>query len=135
MVHAAEASVSSVQSIVGVIFLISFAHQPLTLGLVYGDPAQRDAHRRLYRWAPWVAFSLIVIGLNVSLSLVALMAGVWNAEHTLMQRYGVIRIYGRKAGDDHGRLEKSMLVGGVVAGIAFIGGGGGVSGPGGGGGG
>ena len=39
----------------GVIFLISFAHQPLTLGLVYGDPAQRDAHRALYRWAPWVA--------------------------------------------------------------------------------
>ncbi|HEY4608127.1 MAG TPA: hypothetical protein VIH06_02965, partial [Ilumatobacteraceae bacterium] len=79
IVHAAEANVSSVQSIVGVIFLISFAHQPLTLGLVYGDPAQRDAHRRLYRWAPWVAFSLIVIGLNVSLSLVALMAGLWNA--------------------------------------------------------
>ena len=106
----------------GVIFLISFAHQPLTLGLVYGDPAQRDAHRRLYRWAPWVAFTLIVIGLNVSLSLVALMAGLWNAEHTLMQRYGVMRIYGRKAGDDNGRLEKPMLIVWLVAGIAYIGG-------------
>ena len=38
------------------------------------------------------------------------MAGLWNAEHTLMQRYGVMRIYGRKAGDDHGRLEKPMLI-------------------------
>src|SRR5215203_4846513 len=122
MVHAAEPNMSSVQSIVGVIFLISFAHQPLTLGLVYGDPAQRDAHRRLYRWAPWVAFTLIIIGLNVSLSLVALMAGLWNAEHTLMQRYGVMRIYGRKAGDDHGRLEKPMLIVWLVAGIAYIGG-------------
>ena len=106
----------------GVIFLISFAHQPLTLGLVYGDPAQRDAHRSLYRWAPWVAFALIIIGLNVSLSVVALMAGLWNAEHTLMQRYGVMRIYGRKAGDDHGRIEKPMLIVWLVAGIAYIGG-------------
>ena len=105
-----------------VIFLISFAHQPLTLGLVYGDPAQRDAHRSLYRWAPWVAVALIVAGLNVSLSLVAVMAGLWNAEHTLMQRYGVMRIYGRKAGDDQGRIEKPMLIIWLVAGIAYIGG-------------
>jgi len=122
LVHATEPHLSAVQSVVGVIFLISFAHQPLTLGLVYGDPAQRGAHRRLYKWAPWVAFTLIVIGLNVSLSLVALMAGLWNAEHTLMQRYGVMRIYGRKAGDDHGGLEKPMLIVWLVAGIAYIGG-------------
>jgi hypothetical protein len=122
IVHAAEPHLTSVQAIMGVIFLISFAHQPLTLGLVYGDPAQRDAHRTLYRWAPATAFVLIVVGLNVSLSLVALMAGLWNAEHTLMQRYGVMRIYGRKVGDDHGRLEKPMLIVWLVAGIAYIGG-------------
>jgi hypothetical protein len=122
VVHVAEARLTAVQSIMGVIFLISFAHQPLTLGLVYGDPMQRDAHRRLYRWAPWVAFALIVVGLNVSLSAVALMAGLWNAEHTLMQRYGVMRIYGRKAGDDHGHIEKPMLIIWLVAGIAYIGG-------------
>ena len=121
-VHSAEPRLTSVQAIMGVIFLISFAHQPLTLGLVYGDPAQREAHRSLYRWAPWVAFAIIVIGLNVSLSLVALMAGLWNAEHTLMQRYGVMRIYGRKAGDTNGRIEKPMLMVWLVAGIAYIGG-------------
>lgn len=122
IVHAAEPHLSAIRSIMGIIFLISFAHQPLTLGLVYGDPAQRGAHRGLYRWAPWVAFVLIVIGLNVSLSAVALMAGLWNAEHTLMQRYGVMRIYGRKAGDDHGRIEKPMLIVWLVAGISYIGG-------------
>jgi len=122
LVHAAEPHLTTVHSIMGLIFLVSFAHQPLTLGLVYGDPAQRDAHRGLYRWAPWVAFGLIVIGLNVSLSAVALMAGLWNAEHTLMQRYGVMRIYGRKAGDANGRIEKPMLIVWLVAGIAYIGG-------------
>lgn len=122
VVHAAEPHITTVQAIVGVIFLISFAHQPLTLGLVYGDPAQRNAHRALYRWAPWVAFVLIIIGLNFSLTAVALMAGLWNAEHTLMQRYGVMRIYGRKAGDDHGRIEKPMLIVWLVAAISYLGG-------------
>lgn len=122
IVHAAEPHLTAVQSIMGVIFLVSFAHQPLTLGLVYFDPMQRNAHRRLYLWAPWVAFGLIVVGLNVSLSAVALTAGLWNAEHTLMQRYGVMRIYGRKAGDDHGRFEKPMLLVWLVAAISYIGG-------------
>jgi hypothetical protein len=48
------------------------------------------------------------------------MAALWNAEHTLMQRYGVMRIYGRKAGDDHGRLEKPMLIAWLVAALLFI---------------
>ena len=48
------------------------------------------------------------------------MAGLWNAEHTLMQRYGVLRIYGRKAGDQHGRIEKAMLIVWLVAALAFM---------------
>ncbi len=120
VVHFAEPHVSLVQSMVAVIFLVSFAHQPLTLGLVYGDPVQRAAHRRLYLWAPLVATAVIMIGLSISLTLVGLVAGLWNAEHTLMQRYGVLRIYGRKAGDDHGSLEKPMLIVWLVTALAFI---------------
>lgn len=121
LVHYLEPHTTTVQNVVGVIFLISFAHQPLTLGLVYGDPVQRAAHRRLYTWAPLCAIGLISLGLSISLSLVAVMAGLWNAEHTLMQRYGVLRIYGRKAGDDHGRLEKPMFIVWLVTAVAFIG--------------
>ena len=106
--------------LVGVILLVSFAHQPITLGLVYGDPVQRTAHRRIYLWAPLVAAVLIVIGLNISFTLVAVLAALWNAEHTLMQRYGVMRIYGRKAGDDHGRLEKPMLIAWLITALLFI---------------
>jgi hypothetical protein len=96
------------------VFLLSFAHQPLTMGLVYADPIQFAARRRLYLVAP-IAFAIaIAVGQAVSLTLVALVAGIWNAEHTLMQRYGLTRIYGRKAGDDHGGLEKPMLVSWLV---------------------
>jgi hypothetical protein len=118
VVHYTEPHLTQVQALVGIIFLISFAHQPLTLGLVYGDPAQREAHRRLYTWAPLCAAALIMLGLSISLGLVAIMAGLWNAEHTLMQRYGVLRIYGRKAGDDNGRLEKPMFIAWLVTAVA-----------------
>ncbi|CAN5502416.1 hypothetical protein BH10ACT2_BH10ACT2_10370 [soil metagenome] len=121
-VHLLGPNLSAVQTVVGAVFLLSFAHQPLTLGLVYGDPVQRAAHRRLYLWAPAVAAIAILIGLSVSLTVVAAVAALWNAEHTLMQRYGLMRMYGRKAGDQNGPLEKPMLIVWLVAAVAFIGG-------------
>lgn len=121
LVHLLGPNLSAVQTVVGVVFLLSFAHQPLTLGLVYGDPLQRAAHRRLYLWAPAVAAVAILIGVSVSLTLVAAIAALWNAEHTLMQRYGLMRIYGRKVGDQNGPLEKPMLIVWLIAALAFIG--------------
>ena len=56
-----------------------------------------------------VVAALITIGINVSLGLVAVIAGLWNAEHTLMQRYGVQRIYGRKLYDIE-QLQVAELV-------------------------
>ena len=101
-------------------FVLSFVHQPLTLPLVYGDPGQLALHRRLYTWSPLVFAVAIVVGLWVSLALVAVVAGLWNAEHTLMQRYGLTRIYGRKAGQHEGGLEKAMLVSWLVLALVWV---------------
>jgi hypothetical protein len=92
------------------VLLLSLTHQPPTLAMVYGDPERFGAHRRVYLISPIVAAGAIALGLTISFALVAVIAGLWNAEHTLLQRYGLTRIYGRKAGDDHGRLEKPMLL-------------------------
>lgn len=121
VVHLLGPNVSAVQTVMALVYLLSFAHQPLTLGLVYGDPVQRAAHRKLYQWAPAIATVAILIGLSVSLTLVAAIAVLWNAEHTLMQRYGLMRIYGRKVGDQNGSLEKPMLIVWLIAALAFIG--------------
>jgi hypothetical protein len=91
------------------VFLLSFAHQPLTVALVYGDPAQFRLKPAIFTWAPVVFVLAIAAGYYVSFVLVAVVGALWNAEHTLMQRYGVTRIYGRMAGQDDGRLEKAML--------------------------
>lgn len=102
------------------VFLLSFTHQPLTLGLVYGDTAQLRVHRRLYVLSPIIFFALVIAGLHISLTLVAIVAGLWNAEHTLMQRFGITRIYGRKAGDNHASLEKAMLLSWLVLALVWV---------------
>lgn len=96
-------------------FVISAAHQPITLPMVYGDRAQLNAHPKLYRYSPFILAALIVIGLNVSFAVVALVAGTWNAAHTLQQRYGIARIYGRKVGQDDGRPDRILLWSWLIA--------------------
>jgi hypothetical protein len=91
-------------------FALSLAHQPLTVALVYGDPGQFNQRRRLFTVSPLVFLAAILIGMQVSVLLVAAIAGLWNALHTLMQRYGITRIYGRMAGQSEGRIERAMLL-------------------------
>jgi len=112
--HLLEGTTRWLGVLVASVMLLSFTHQPLTLGLVYGDREQLARRPLLYVLSPVVFVGLIALGLHVSLALVAAIAGLWNAEHTLMQRYGVTRLYGRKVGDDHGPLEKPMLVSWLV---------------------
>jgi hypothetical protein len=110
--HATAGDRQALGTVLVATFALSFAHQPLTIPIVYSDPAERAAHRRLYRWAPVVFVVAAIGGLAVSVAAVAVVAGLWNAEHTLMQRYGITRIYARKRGDEGvaGVGEKAMLV-------------------------
>lgn len=91
-------------------FALSLAHQPLTVALVYGDPGQFNQRRRLFTVSPLLFLAGILIGMQISVLLVAAVAGLWNALHTLMQRYGITRIYGRMAGQSEGRIERAMLL-------------------------
>jgi hypothetical protein len=119
--HAVSDDSHSLALLIDATFLISFFHQPLTLPLVYGDPDQFAARRKVFLWSPMVFVLAILLGLYVSFALVAIVAGLWNAEHTLMQRFGVTRIYGRKAGQDDGTLERWLLVSWLVLAAVWIG--------------
>jgi hypothetical protein len=120
MAHALEPSVGSIRQLLGAVLLFSFLHQPLTLALVYGSPERFRRHRKVFVWSPFVLLAAVAVGTQVSLTLVAAVGGLWNAEHTLMQRFGVTRIYGRKGGDDLGRLEKPMLVSWLVFALVWV---------------
>jgi hypothetical protein len=106
--------------LVSVTLLISFSHQPVTVALVYGDPRTFDLRRRVFTWSPFVIAAAVLVTRHVSFATLAVVAGVWNAEHTLMQRYGITRIYGRKAGQEEGRVERALLVSWLVLAAVWV---------------
>jgi hypothetical protein len=108
--HLVEAGSDSLKALFAFVMFISFLHQPLTFPLVYASPWRLATHKRLFLWFPLLALAVIAVSTQISLMLVAVVGGIWNAEHILMQRYGITRMYGRMARDDQGQLERWMLV-------------------------
>ena len=104
--------------LVSATLLISFAHQPLTLALVYGDKRNFDLRRRTFTWSPVLFAGAVLATQHISLTALAVVAGLWNAEHTLMQRYGIMRIHGRNAGQHDARLDKALLFSWLT--LAFV---------------
>src|SRR4051794_37148540 len=91
------------------VLLVSLLHQPLTLLLVYGDRAQFRMRRRLFTWAPPIAVVVLAVGVGLNLWLLVPIAAVWNAVHTLQQRYGLLRIHARKSGYGNARLDRAVI--------------------------
>ena len=119
--HAAAHDPGALRGLVTATLLFSFAHQPLSLWLVYGDERQRDAYQALFTWAPLVVIAVVAAGTAVQPAVVALAAGAWNLAHTLRQRYGVSRLYGRLSGVDcatDNRLLWAWLTAAVLFAVA-----------------
>ena len=91
------------------VLLVSLLHQPLTLLLVYGDRGQFRLRRRLFTWAPPIAVVVLAIGVGLNLWLIVPIAAIWNAVHTLQQRYGLLRIHARKSGYGNARLDRAVI--------------------------
>jgi hypothetical protein len=111
----------SVQRLLTWVLLASLLHQPLTLLLVYGDRNQFTQRRRLFVLAPLAAVVLIGVAVELDLWVIVPIAAVWQTFHTLQQRYGLLRIYARKAGYGGQRLDRAVLFVPFVAVLALVG--------------
>lgn len=117
---AVQGDVSRLQWFAAAVLTLSLAHQPITLAMVYGDAAQFRLKRRVFTWTPVVLAAAVFVGLQLSFVLVAVIGGLWNTEHTLMQRYGITRIYRRKGGDTGpGRPDLLMLTSWLLLTLAW----------------
>lgn len=105
---------------VALALLLSFLHQPLTFGLVYGDPAQFGLHRRLFVAAPLAALAVAVVAAAEDLWVVVPLAALWNLQHTLQQRYGIQRIYAGRSGGGAARLDRAFAYVPMVAALAAV---------------
>lgn len=109
MAWAVQDNPSLLKTLMFSVFLFSFTHQPLSLFLVYGDKQRFELRRGIFTWSPLLFVVAVYLSVNYSPLLLAIFAGAWNAEHTLMQRYGIARIYGRMLGQKTGGYELAML--------------------------
>ena len=97
----------------------SFSHQLLTLPLVYGDRDTFRSRRLVFLVAPIVLLIGIAVIRSRAFLLLALVAAGWNAFHTVQQRYGLVRIYGRKVGQDRPGVERWLLFAGFAAAVTL----------------
>ncbi len=104
----------------GATFVLSFLHQPLTLGLVYGDARQFNQRRRLFLWAPVVTVAVVWVAVSSHLWVVIPIAALWNTVHTLQQRYGLSRIYARKSGYGSAFLDRAVLYAWMGAAVLVV---------------
>jgi hypothetical protein len=102
-------------------FLTSLLHQPLTLALVYGDRTQFALRRRLFTWSPLIGIALVATAVFANLWIIVPIAALWNTIHTLQQRYGLSRIYGRKAGFGSARLDRGVLYAWMAVALLIVG--------------
>src|SRR5579864_4527246 len=59
--YSVETNGTLLRSVVGAVMFLSFAHQPLTLPLVYASPWRLSTHRRLFLVCPVVALTVVVV--------------------------------------------------------------------------
>jgi hypothetical protein len=101
-----------------VLFAANFAHRNYTYLLVFGDRRTFGERPRTFIAILAFAFALGVAGsfglVPGLMPLLLAVIVVWNLQHVVMQRYGFLRVYGRKQGggtesEAHGRRDLWLL--------------------------
>jgi hypothetical protein len=101
-------------------FLLSFMHQPLTFGLVYGDSSRFRLHWKLFLLGPLVAVAVGSVAAVKGWQVVIPVAAAWNLQHTIQQRYGIQRIYSGRSGYGSARLDRAVAYVPMAAVLALV---------------
>ncbi len=99
-------------------YAFSYSHQLLTLPLVYGDRDTFRSRTLVFTVAPFVMVAAVAVLWTQAFVALALVGATWNVVHTLLQRYGLVRIYGRKVGQATPGVERPLLFAAFGAALA-----------------
>ncbi len=91
------------------IFLFSLVHQAITPLLLVTDKPTRSHHRWVYALGIPAVLAGSYALTKAGLMWMAIVAATWNLVHTLRQRYGIVRLYGRGAGQDRRPIEQGLI--------------------------
>jgi hypothetical protein len=91
------------------IFLFSLVHQAVTPFLLATDRPTRSLHPVVYAFGIPAVLAGSYALTRLGLAWVAVVAATWNLLHTLRQRYGIMRLYGRTAGQPRLPIEQGLI--------------------------
>jgi hypothetical protein len=92
-----------------VVFLFSLVHQAITPLLLATDGPTRSKHRLVYSLGIPAVLAGSYALTKAGLMWMAVVAAGWNLVHTLRQRYGIVRLYGRGTGQDRRPIEQGLI--------------------------
>lgn len=92
------------------VFIVSYVHRHLTFAMVYAEREELMRRRRTYIILPIALTVITVVFLYFGIFVALLtMSVLWNVYHVAAQKYGITRIYSRKAGYGLGWIDKGIL--------------------------
>ncbi|MEW6324527.1 MAG: hypothetical protein AB1515_03990 [Nitrospirota bacterium] len=97
-------------SVIFVVIAINELHRHYTFALVYAEPEEFERRRALYLGLPVlaavVAFAFVYAE---QFPLLLTISVLWTIYHSVGQKYGITRIYARKAGYGEAWIEKGLI--------------------------
>jgi hypothetical protein len=92
------------------VLIVSYIHRHYTFALVYGDKEEFEKRKQIYIFLPIVAALATISSLYFDAFKILLVAAIlWNMYHTITQKYGISRIYSRKAGYGEAWIDKGLI--------------------------
>jgi hypothetical protein len=99
-----------VYPVVFAILMVNDLHRHYTFVLVYGEPEEFEKRKTLYIWLPIVAaFVAFAFVYSKSFPVLLVISVLWTMYHSVGQKYGITRIYARKAGYGEPWIEKGLV--------------------------
>ncbi|MEE9251816.1 MAG: hypothetical protein V3U74_00470 [Thermodesulfobacteriota bacterium] len=93
-----------------VVLVLNYVHRHYTFALVYGEREEFEKRKKLYISLPFISaavtLAFILTGHFVIILTISVM---WTIYHVVSQKYGITRIYSRKAGYGQWWMEKGIL--------------------------
>jgi hypothetical protein len=99
-----------INAVVFAVLMVNDLHRHYTFILVYGEPEEFEKRKALYIGLPIVA-ALVAFAFVYSKSFPVLLtiSVLWTMYHSIGQKYGITRIYARKAGYGEAWIEKGLI--------------------------
>jgi hypothetical protein len=99
-----------IYAIVFAVLMINDLHRHYTFVLVYGEPEEFEKRKALYTWLPPAAALVAVAFVSThSFPVLLTISVLWTMYHSVGQKYGITRIYARKAGYGEAWIEKGLI--------------------------